>query len=76
MADDPQFPADDNVGQGSVDSSASESFDEGDTSPEERREQNHELDVQRDDQDIPRPSEDGDPDSDLDEPELHHHNTR
>lgn len=76
MADGPQFPTEDNVGQGSVDSPASESFDEGDVSPEERRERNHELEAQQDENEIPRPSEDGDADSDLDEPELHHHDTR
>jgi hypothetical protein len=67
--------SEDELEQQAVDS-ANGSFNQGDVSPEERRERDHDLEVQQDEHEIPRPSQDGDADNDLDEPVMHHHDTR
>lgn len=73
MPDDPQIPPHIPDEQSSaVDSQLDEHTDA--ISPEERRALEQELPTQ--DDTIPRPREDGDADSDVDEPELHRHDTR
>ncbi len=77
MADEPQLPTqDDQYGQGAVDSTLDEDTAQEEMSPEERRQAEGDLDAQQENNQFPRPSEDGDPDADLDEPELQQHDTQ
>ncbi len=78
MADEPGLPTqDDQYDQGAVDSTLDEDTGQNEEiSPEERRQTEGDLGAQQENNQIPRPSEDGDADADLDEPELHQHDTQ